>query len=221
MEAKLLNPSTSVQSKMVQPLLEVPIWLPVREYDVYSIVEKSKVVDTSVAIGSAHGIPFGVWQWIAAGTPLSFELASAIQATLLWGDFCLPPTLTEQFGKIDDLDFFTQGLKQTKDAGSQLKEAMEVFFNEVNDLLDGAGTWTITQTLIGQEGYKLFNSSIVDYGQTNEQTGVIGVTNVEFYEVIGVFDSQGASVSESRPGMERIWANTGLQAVGKGRKKAC
>ncbi len=201
-------------SKWTSQILEMPIWLPVRDPRDIDSVDPSYVVNTSVALGVAQGEAFGDKEWIAAGTPLGIELAAFIQATLLWEDFSLPPVLMDHFGTLDDLVFCALGLKQDKDAGSQVKEAMESFFSQLNGTSETGGSWSISQTLIGCESYKLCRNAGV---RKEGQEFVIGVVKVEFYEVIGVCYPWGEVSSTMESGGRVPWGQSGeIEVVGKG-----
>jgi|GEM_PF-4282017 len=178
-------------------LMDMHLWIPVRDTGASCLDRHSAVVETSVATGITQGSLLGRREWIAAGTPLSYELASVIQSTLLWGDFCLPASLGDQFGTLDDHAFFARKLKQSRDAGSQLKGAMETFFSQLNERIGGVGSWTISQTLIGEQCYQLCSGMIADVSESRTKPMVVGVAKVEFYEVIGIFDSRGVALPES------------------------
>lgn len=142
-----------------------------------------RIVNTTVASGTAFGDIFADLDSVAAGTLLSVELANTIES---FHPQLIPhaPALSSQYGTLDNLTFLTSNLTQFGNAGDQLVDAFNAHFTTLNSLIGGVGTWTITSTITDSQSYSLFGGTIP--GST---TVVTGTANVDFYEVAGYFNA--------------------------------
>ena len=179
------------------------------------------IIDTSVAFGTAFGDIFADLDSVAAGTSLSAELANTIEndsqnspnpPNLQYlPDPRLSPVLSNIYGTMDNHTFLTSALTIYGNAGQQLVDAFNAHFTSLNALIGGVGTWTITtptDAFLNTVSYTLLGRtvSLGDPTWTRDEIGVpddtctaVGTANVDFYEVTGHFDANGATAPIPEP----------------------